>query len=98
MQLIKGGFSRKLQSKFPVWQRSFTDHRIRDRADWDSHIDYINHNPVRAGLCQMPEDSGIPRRIAKRTSAAKAALQETVFGTAEAVPISVSCLSSRGLI
>src|SRR5437899_10096227 len=30
MQLIKGGFSHRLASKLPVWQRGFTDHRIRD--------------------------------------------------------------------
>jgi putative transposase len=56
MQLIKGGYSRKLGSKFPVWQRGFTDHRIRDRSDWDRHFEYIHSNPVRARLCQQPED------------------------------------------
>jgi putative transposase len=56
MQLIKGGYSHRLGSKIPVWQRGFTDHRIRDKADWDQHIDYIHHNPVRSRLCQQPED------------------------------------------
>jgi putative transposase len=27
--LIKGAFSHRVGSKFPVWQRGFTDHRIR---------------------------------------------------------------------
>jgi putative transposase len=56
IQLIKGGFSRKLGSKLPTWQRGFTDRRMRDRADFLTHRDYIHHNPVRAHLCQQPED------------------------------------------
>jgi putative transposase len=31
VQYIKGGFSHRLASKSPVWQRGFTDHRIRNR-------------------------------------------------------------------
>jgi putative transposase len=56
MMLIKGGFSHRLGGKFPVWQRGFTDRRIRDHADFLTHRDYIHHNPVRARLCQRPED------------------------------------------
>ncbi len=56
MQLIKGGFSRRLESKPPTWQRSFTDKRMRTREDFLTHRDYIHHNPVRARLCQIPED------------------------------------------
>jgi putative transposase len=56
IMLIKGGFSHRLGSKFPVWQRGFTDHRIRDRDDFLSHRNYIHHNPIRARLCQLPED------------------------------------------
>jgi len=56
LQLIKGGFSRRIGSNFPVWQRGFTDRRIRDREDFLTHRDYIHHNPVRARLCQQPED------------------------------------------
>lgn len=54
--LIKGGFSHRLHTTHPVWQRSFTDHRIRTRADFDHHRAYIHNNPVRARLCQRPED------------------------------------------
>jgi putative transposase len=56
IQLIKGGFSHRLASKLPVWQRSFTDKRMRTRDDFLTHRDYIHHNPVRARLCQLPED------------------------------------------
>jgi putative transposase len=67
MQLIKGGFSRRLASKLPLWQRGFTDHRIRDREDFLKHRAYIHDNPVRGRLCQRPEDypysSAFPNHI-----------------------------------
>jgi putative transposase len=56
VQLIKGGFSRRVGSKFPVWQRGFADRRMRDREDYLTHVNYIHDNPVRARLCQLPED------------------------------------------
>lgn len=56
VQLIKGGFSyrakRELQTKLGIWQRGFTDHRIRDTSDYAQHRHYIHQNPVRKGLCQ----------------------------------------------
>ena len=52
MGLIKGGFSRRLASNLPVWQRSFTDHRIRDKADYQTRLEYIHQNPVRAHLAE----------------------------------------------
>jgi putative transposase len=55
MQLIKGGFSHRLASKLPVWQRGFTDHRIRDAADYAVRLNYLHRNPVVAGLCDKPE-------------------------------------------
>ena len=48
--LIKGGFSHQLGSKLPVWQRGFTDHRIRDREEYVARLKYIAQNPVRARL------------------------------------------------
>ncbi len=56
IQLIKGGFSHRRASKLPVWQRSFTDHRIRDRDDFDTRRNYIHQNPVRAHLTERAED------------------------------------------
>jgi putative transposase len=55
MQLIKGGFSHRLASKFPVWQRGFTDHRIRDDADYATRLLYLHHNPVKSRLSDTPE-------------------------------------------
>jgi len=53
--LIKGGFSHRLASKLPVWQRSFTDHRIRDAEDLEIRRTYIHSNPVRATLVASAE-------------------------------------------
>jgi putative transposase len=54
MQLIKGGYSfhakRELEWKGEIWQRGFTDHRIRDLEDWQRHLGYIQNNPVNAHL------------------------------------------------
>ena len=50
VQLIKGGYSRSFGIEFgkheDVWQRGFTDHRIRDRADFERHREYIHDKPV----------------------------------------------------
>jgi len=53
--LIKGGFSHRLGSKLPIWQRGFTDHRIRNREELVQHRDYIHQNPVRARIVDRPE-------------------------------------------
>jgi putative transposase len=53
--VIKGGFSHRLASKLPIWQRSFTDHRIRDAADFNIRRNYIHQNPVSARLCESSE-------------------------------------------
>lgn len=56
MQFIKGGFSFRLKSKMPVWEKSFTLRRIEDPPDFDTHRDYIHANPIRARLAVNPED------------------------------------------
>jgi len=56
IQLIKGGFSHRLAPTLPIWQRSFTDRRMRDHDDFLTHRTYIHDNPVRARLCQLAED------------------------------------------
>jgi len=54
VQLIKGGYSHALGSilgrKREIWQRGFTDHRIRDVADFIHHRDYVHRNPVERGI------------------------------------------------
>ena len=72
MMLIKGGFSHRMETRLPIWQRSFTDRRMRDRADFLTHRNYIHHNPVRARLCQRPEDYPYSSAFVQPTSAAEA--------------------------
>ena len=55
MNLIKGGFSHRLESKLPVWQRGFADHLVRNAEDFDTRRNYIHQNPVRAHLSTSPE-------------------------------------------
>jgi putative transposase len=53
IQFIKGGYSRVFGLEFrgrEVWQRGFTDHRIRDAEDFARHREYIHQNPVKRGL------------------------------------------------
>jgi putative transposase len=56
VQFIKGGFSFRLKSSLPVWQASFTNHRVRDDEDFERHREYIWSNPVGAGLVIEAED------------------------------------------
>jgi len=56
MQFIKGGFSFRLKARGPVWQESFTNHRIRDLEGYDKHREYIRLNPVRARLAEKAEE------------------------------------------
>jgi putative transposase len=53
MQLIKGGYSHAAGveiSRREIWQKGFTDHRIRDAQDFAGHLLYIHQNPVMAKL------------------------------------------------
>ena len=60
IQFIKGGYSHalgvELSRRGDVWQRGFTDHRIRDSADFDVHRGYIHENPVKRGLVDLAAD------------------------------------------
>jgi putative transposase len=60
MQLIKGGYSHAVgvecRRKGEVWQRGFTDHRIRDPEDFTQHRNYIHQNPVERRLVEIASD------------------------------------------
>jgi putative transposase len=60
VQLIKGGSSREIGKQpgtsFPVWHAGFTEHQIRDQHDFNTHVRYIDENPMKAGLAEKPED------------------------------------------
>jgi putative transposase len=55
VQFIKGGFSFRLRARGPVWQASFTNHRVQDFEDYERHREYIRMNPLRARLAERPE-------------------------------------------
>jgi len=95
VQLVKGGsahaMGKELRMAFPVWQRGFSDHRIRESTDYAAHLRYIDDNPVRRGLVgraieyawssasrRFPMDSA-PQRL-------KPPLAGNLGGTAEAMP------------
>lgn len=60
MQFIKGGFSyrarKELGVNLEIWERGYVDHRIRDTNDHCRHIEYIDQNPVRAGIVTRVRD------------------------------------------
>jgi putative transposase len=60
VQFIKGGFSyrakKELGSNMEIWQKGFSDHRIRDEEDYSRHVSYIRENPVRKHLCERVEE------------------------------------------
>jgi putative transposase len=60
VQLIKGGFSfrvkRELDSNLEVWEKGYTEHRVKDASDYDRHSEYIRENPIVAGLSETAWD------------------------------------------
>jgi putative transposase len=60
MQLIKGGYSYRARKQFAgtgqVWQRSYSDHCVRNTDDYFAHRNYIWQNAVKAGLVQRAKD------------------------------------------
>ena len=59
VQLIKGGFSfrvkKEMGSNAEVWGTGYTEHRVKDAADYQHHVAYIRENPVRARRTDCPE-------------------------------------------
>ena len=95
VQFVKGGFSfrakRELESSVEVWQRGFSDHRIRDAEDYAQHVEYIFRNPVGRKLVELPECYPYCSRFpASEKDEVPQWLKpldiENPFGTAEAVP------------
>jgi putative transposase len=90
IQLIKGAYSHELGGiigrKREVWQRGFTDHRIRDEMDFTHHRNYIHRNPVERGLVNDPREyrncSAFPGfKLDPWPSAAEAAILTDAIGT-----------------
>jgi REP-associated tyrosine transposase len=95
IQYVKGGFSfrakKELCSKMEVWQRGFSDHRIRDGEDYDIHRAYLRSNPVKRGFCasaeEFPYSSANGRfDLDARPQRLKPLVAGDACGTAKAVP------------
>ena len=66
--LIKAGFSRRIHTgeqrnasrkskgERGIWQRRYWEHLIRDDDDYERHVDYIHHNPVKHGHVERATD------------------------------------------
>jgi putative transposase len=105
VQMIKGGFSyrakQELGTNMEVWQKGFSDHRIRDAVDCSTHIAYLHENPVKESLCTSPDQypyssahagfqlDEVPQRLKPLMFAA--------CGAAEAAPIQGKATPFRSL-
>jgi putative transposase len=60
MQFIKGGYSFRRKKELgltrEIWQRGFSEVRIVDRKSYLAHREYIDDNPVKAGLAARAEE------------------------------------------
>jgi hypothetical protein len=99
MALIKGGSSHQIGSKLPVWQRGFTDHRVRDGNEFEMRRQYIHENLCEQGwwnaLPCIPIRQPIDPTKEKRTSAAEAVSRAELYGTGEPVPFVQRILSAQ---
>ncbi len=58
-ELLQLGFAR------PHWQEGFFDHVLRNAESYGEKWEYVRMNPVRAGLCERPEDWGYQGEISR---------------------------------
>jgi putative transposase len=78
MQFIKGNLSIRAGRDFgfhgEIWQRGFSDVQVLDQLSFQQHRDYIDDNPVKAGLVNSPTEYqyGSAFLRAKKQAAAKA--------------------------
>jgi putative transposase len=92
VQLIKGNFSYRARSELgftgEVWQRGFSDVRVRDEESFRKHQQYIYNNPVKAGMARLAEEyqhcSLYLRKL--KAQGLKPASEGAAFGTTVVVP------------
>jgi putative transposase len=98
VQFVKGGSARRINQtlnyRLPVWQRGYTDHRIRDAQDYENHVRYIHTNPVKAGLVLSAREyrwcSAFRHYPMDEPPQGLKPLKDTEsFGTVETVPLRV---------
>jgi putative transposase len=57
LKSLKQGVSRRLIGNAEhFWQKRYYDFNIRDYPQLTEKLRYIHRNPIRAGLCERPED------------------------------------------
>jgi putative transposase len=60
IQLIKGAYSHEIGGIIgrdsEIWERGFTDHRIRNEMDFIRHRNYIHQNPVERRIVNTPSE------------------------------------------
>jgi putative transposase len=104
VQFIKGGFSyrakKELGSNMEVWQKGFSDRRIRDVDDYREHVLYIRENPVRKRLCERAEEypysSAYPGFVLDPVpQGLKPVLDRGSYGAAEAAPFQSKSASDQ---
>jgi putative transposase len=93
MQLIKGGFSFRASKELgfhgEVWQRGYSDVQIVDDQSFQQHREYIENNPVKAGLANAPDEYPFGTAYLKKQKHAGAKAQAPFGasgGTTEVVP------------
>ena len=66
MQAWKSCVTLRLRRDLPVWQKEFFDRLLRSGESLSEKWAYVRMNPVRAGLCNKPDEylySGTPEDI-----------------------------------
>ena len=59
LKSLKQGVSRRLIGDAEhFWQKRYYDFNVRDYPQFVEKLRYIHRNPVKAGLCERPEDWG----------------------------------------
>jgi putative transposase len=93
MQLIKGSFSfragKELGFHGEIWQRGYSDEQVLDERSFQQHSEYIDNNPVKAGLASRPEEYPFGTaylKMQKNAGAKARGLLGAAIGTTEVVP------------
>ncbi|MBP3228611.1 MAG: transposase, partial [Bacteroidaceae bacterium] len=79
--------NRILNRRGKFWMNEYFDRFIRNAAHFANVVDYIDHNPVRAGLCHSPErwpwsSAGSSHRLSAVSSAVLSASEAQGVGSA----------------
>ena len=78
-QLIKGNFSYRAKKELGVtreiWQKGFSEVQVLSEASFIQHQNYIDENPVKAGLASSAEEYPFCSRFLKKKKAAAKAGQ-----------------------